>query len=645
MSDTTDATVSAHDNVDGSVRLAGGLAVERSAAIKGGLKVLDTADGKESGAGALYVKGGAHVGGETYIGKTLDVEHDTVVGGKLSVFYGLAVLRPSHFGGSVTCADTQEANGIDDASVVFHGGLGVGRKVVSGGTIKTQDTTDAEDTATASLMTAGGLAVAKTARVGDTVYVPTLATNPTQDMSITSGASMTQATAASEAYALKQGTDNRLTFDAAGNLGVTAAASQTATVGGGHNTVVTADATFSAKIQQGTSGSGAIGRVELTDSGITVESASGRPVTVAAGGNLAMSSSNDADVTITSSDDLTASATDVMMLKTAGYAVLVAERSTGAVNIDSVRSGSHRTTTVKGDGLVLAGDLGGTVVEGAGIAMTACGSFYGTTQCSDFTATGNNLAFAATEVNSYASITAMASGGVFYGIASEEASLQSYAQSGNSGVSIISGRDNTGYVKLQQQEYDSTNAAYKSSDRLVVDAAGAITMTTHSGQHLTLASEGGVPSIVSLNAKARDISKQVALTNSKTSPVTAVTVRLQPGKSAKVSLTVEGYWTGSLPATLHAEFLIGHHNGAAPEPSDAVTPKRTGMRSAKASVQGGSGDGVLEVVVTPDNSAGAAVTKDFAIKVYTADGGSGTAPASFAATVVARAEGDFVSLA
>jgi hypothetical protein len=43
-------TVSAKDEVDASVRLAGGLAVEKSVAIQGGLKVLDFADGKESGA-------------------------------------------------------------------------------------------------------------------------------------------------------------------------------------------------------------------------------------------------------------------------------------------------------------------------------------------------------------------------------------------------------------------------------------------------------------------------------------------------------------------------------------------------------------------------------------------------------------------
>jgi hypothetical protein len=43
--------------------------------------------------------------------------------------------------------------------------------------------------------------------------------------------------------------------------------------------------------------------------------------------------------------------------------------------------------------------------------------------------------------------------------------------------------------------------------------------------------------------------------------------------------------------------------GVAPEPSDAVTPKRTGLRSATSSVNGGSSDGVIEVVVKPDDSA------------------------------------------
>jgi|AntAceMinimDraft_1070359.scaffolds.fasta_scaffold26433_1 hypothetical protein len=645
VSDITDATVSAAGTVDASVRLAGGLAVERSTAIKGSLKVLDTADGKESGAGALYVKGGAHIGGETYVGSTLDVESNTVVGGKLSVFYGLAVLRPSQFGGTVTVTDGTDARTVDDAAVVVQGGLGVGRKVLVGGSIQTQDTTDASDTATAAMMSAGGLAVAKDARVGGTAFVATVATNPGEDMFVTSGASLTTATAASEAYALKQGTSDRVTFNAAGDVTVTAAASQTATLGGGHHTVVTADATFAATLRQGTAGSGAIGKVELTDSGVVMQSADNRPVTVTSGGALALASTNGADVTVSSSDDLTAAAVDVLTLRTAGYAVLTASRTSGDVVIDSVRSGSSRVTTIKGDGLTLSGDLGGTVIEGTGIALTACGTFYGTTQCADLAASGNNVAVAATAPRSSASITAVASGGTFYGVAAEEASLHSYAESGDSGVSLISGRKLPGHVRIQQQSYSTDAAAYIRTDRLVVRPTGAVTVTTGAEQHLTLASEGDVPSIVSLNAKAASISKQVTMTNRVAGAVTVATLRLHPGRSAAVTVTLEAHLTGRLQATLVAEFFIGHHSGDAPEPSDAVSPRRTGLRSAVSSVYGGASDVVVEVVVTPDDSAGVALTKDFAIKVYATDGGSGTAPMSSIATAVTRAEGTFVSLA
>ena len=87
-----------------------------------------------------------------------------------------------------------------------------------------------------------------------------------------------------------------------------AAASQTAKVGGGHNTVVTSDATFTTSLKQGTTG-GAIGKVELTDSGIAVSSADDKPVTVTAGGNLVMSSTNGNDVSITSADDFTVATT------------------------------------------------------------------------------------------------------------------------------------------------------------------------------------------------------------------------------------------------------------------------------------------------------------------------------------------------
>ena len=65
----------------------------------------------------------------------------------------------------------------------------------------------------------------------------------------------------------------------------------------------------------------------------------------------------------------------------------------------------------------------------------------------------------------------MASGGLFYGLASEEVSLQSYARSGTSGISLISGRDAAGYVRIQQQEYSASSAAYETSDRVVVTPA------------------------------------------------------------------------------------------------------------------------------------------------------------------------------
>ena len=69
MADTTDVSVTnSETDVDGSVRLAGGLAVEKSAAIKAKLSVLSDRR-RPSGIGAaLYVKGGYHAGGDTYVG-------------------------------------------------------------------------------------------------------------------------------------------------------------------------------------------------------------------------------------------------------------------------------------------------------------------------------------------------------------------------------------------------------------------------------------------------------------------------------------------------------------------------------------------------------------------------------------------------
>ena len=72
MADTTDASVDSNDDVDGSVRLAGGLAVEKSAHVKAKVRILSDEDGDASGAGALFVKGGAAIFGHAHVGKDAD---------------------------------------------------------------------------------------------------------------------------------------------------------------------------------------------------------------------------------------------------------------------------------------------------------------------------------------------------------------------------------------------------------------------------------------------------------------------------------------------------------------------------------------------------------------------------------------------
>ena len=84
MADLTDASTDANGDVFGSVRLAGGLAVEKSAHVKQKLRVLSDEDGTAAGAGALFVAGGAAVNGDVYLGKdashsiTLDADLTTV---------------------------------------------------------------------------------------------------------------------------------------------------------------------------------------------------------------------------------------------------------------------------------------------------------------------------------------------------------------------------------------------------------------------------------------------------------------------------------------------------------------------------------------------------------------------------------------
>ena len=69
MADTTDASFDSNDDVRFRA-LAGGLAVEKSAHVKAKVRILSDEDGDASGAGALFVKGGAAIFGHAHVGRT-----------------------------------------------------------------------------------------------------------------------------------------------------------------------------------------------------------------------------------------------------------------------------------------------------------------------------------------------------------------------------------------------------------------------------------------------------------------------------------------------------------------------------------------------------------------------------------------------
>ena len=154
----------------------------------------------------------------------------------------------------------------------------------------------------------------------------------------------------------------------------------------------------------------------------------------------------------------------------------------------------------------------------------------------------------------------------------------------------------------------------------------------------------GGGSMIELAGKSAKVGKSVNVTDSSSAPATVATLRLKPGASARLSVDVSCEWTGGAPATVSAEFSVHHNGGAAPEPDAGTTPPRTGMVRASQRVGTASDDGYFEFVVVPDDAGGVGAEKDFAVKVFTADAGSGNAPALATALVVARVTGDFVSL-
>jgi hypothetical protein len=260
----------------------------------------------------------------------------------------------------------------------------------------------------------------------------------------------------------------------------------------------------------------------------------------------------------------------------------------------------------------------------------------------DLTTTSNAVSITATADND-AGIVLTSSGvnGAVSATAKETVSLTGWSDSatGAGGVTIVAGKTNAGFIKLQQD----TSGGVTLRDRLVIASDGSVTVTTESGSDLTFKSEGSIPRVVSLNARRAEISKTIEITNGANTTPTLATVNLESGAAVVVRIRAHCLWGGGKPATLDAEIHVLHNDGAAPEADATATPPRNGVRRATA-VFGDSTDSSLEILVTPDDSGGVTATKDFVITVYAADAGSGDAPAATNLTAVIVAEGRFESL-
>jgi len=283
---------------------------------------------------------------------------------------------------------------------------------------------------------------------------------------------------------------------------------------------------------------------------------------------------------------------------------------------------------------------GGAAVNG--YAYFGKDASHSVTLNADLTATVDAVSITATaDDDAGIALTSSGANGTVTATAKEAVAVAGWSDSatGAGGVTLVAGRTNAGTIKLQQD----TSGGIAPSDRIVVASDGSVTVTTKSNGDLTFQSEGSAPRTVSLNARRAETSKTVAITDAAATTATLVTVNLESGTACVVLVRAQCAWGDGKPATLSAELHIAHHDGAAPEPDASATPPRAGVRRASAEF-GDSTDSAFEILVTPDDSGGAAATKDFVITVFTADAGSGDAPAATNLTAVVVAEGTFVSL-
>lgn len=258
----------------------------------------------------------------------------------------------------------------------------------------------------------------------------------------------------------------------------------------------------------------------------------------------------------------------------------------------------------------------------------------------DFVTTANAVSIAATG-NDDAGI-ALTSSGTNGGIslaASETVTVtgQSDGSPGSGGVTLIGGgASNAGVIKLQQ----NSAALGSLTDRIVVGADGGVTVSVNAGADFVLNSDGSATRIVSHNGRVVEVSKVVSITASAGTTPALATITLNANQAVTVSITAHLVFDAA-PAALFAELAIGHFSGNAPEPDPTLTPPRTGVTRANF-MKGDAVAGTLELLVTPDDSGGAGVSKDFVISLYAAGAAGSFTTADV--TAVVRAQGNFVAM-
>jgi hypothetical protein len=155
---------SAQLDIDGTVHATGNVDFDADLNVDGNAKIDQTLD----------------VDGDTTLNATLDVDGNTRLGAFLNV------------DGPASFNNTTEATAPLLASVHFHGGVGIQKKLIVGGQTQIQDITDSTDKDTGALIVEGGVGIEKNLNVGvDAVIKGRLDVDDTTDsVNIASGAAV-----------------------------------------------------------------------------------------------------------------------------------------------------------------------------------------------------------------------------------------------------------------------------------------------------------------------------------------------------------------------------------------------------------------------------------------------------------------------